>query len=84
MAYVREVVDDSNRRFLVVADDVWEMEVLEELKRARVWVLYTTRLDCVLPGAPPLRLDQVLKEEAEMVLRRATNLRENVLLPEAA
>ncbi|CAM9948105.1 unnamed protein product [Pylaiella littoralis] len=85
VAYIQEVVDGSSRRFLVVADNVWEVEVLEELERAGVWVLYTTRQDSLLPAAAPLlRLDQVLKGEAETVLRRAASLDDNAPLPEAA
>ena len=83
-AYIREVVDESSRRFLVVADDVWDVEVLEALRKAGAWVLYTTRKDKLLPDAPPLRLDQVRKEEAEMVLRRAAELDDDAPLPEAA
>lgn len=82
--YMREVVDESSRRFLVVADDVWDVEVLTELKRAGVWVLYTTRDGNFRPETPPLRLDQVLEKEAEMVLRRAAELNDDVRLPEAA
>ena len=82
-AYIQEVVDDSCRRFLVIADDVWDVEVLTELKRAGVWVLYTTRQDDLLPE-PPLRLDEVLPEEAEMVLRRAADLDNDERLPDAA
>ena len=63
VAYIREVMQDQrNRSFLVVADDVWEVEVLEELERAAVWVLYTSRQHDILPEAP-LRVDQVLEEE---------------------
>lgn len=50
--YIREMVDESNRRFLVVADDVWGVQVLQELKRAEMWVLYTTRQNDLLPGPP--------------------------------
>lgn len=82
-AYIREVVDESSRRFLVVTDDVWEVEVLRELKNAGVWVIYTTRHDGLLPEAPSLRLDQVMKEEAELVLRRAAEL-DDAPLPKAA
>lgn len=84
VAYIREVVDVSSRRFLVVADDVWEVEVLEALKKAGLWVLYTTREGSLLPEAPPLRLDEVLKEEAELVLRRAADLDDDADLPKAA
>ena len=83
-AYIREVVDESSRRFLVVADDVWEVGVLRELKRAGLWVLYTGRDGDLLSEAPTIRLDQVLKEEAEMVLRRAADLHDDADLPDAA
>lgn len=82
-AYVREVVDESSRQFLVVADDVWEVEVLEALRRAGGWVLYTSRRGDLLPE-PALRVDQVLKEEAEVVLRRAAGLEDDAKLPSAA
>lgn len=83
-AYIREVVDESSRRFIVVADDVWEVDVLEELKKAGASVLCTTREDSLLPDGPPLQLDQFPREEAEMVLRRAAELDDNELLPEPA
>ncbi|CAN0209411.1 unnamed protein product, partial [Ectocarpus fasciculatus] len=84
-AYIREVVGENSRHFLVVADDVWEKEVLEELKRAGVmWVLYTTRQDTLLPEQAPQRLDEMLPNEAELVLRRAADLDDNARLPEAA
>ncbi|CAN0339264.1 unnamed protein product, partial [Ectocarpus fasciculatus] len=84
-AYIREVVDENSRHFLVVADDVWEREVLEELKRTGVmWVLYTTRQDTLLPEQVPQRLDEMLPNEAELVLRRAADLDDNAPLPEAA
>ena len=83
-AYIREVVNESSRRFVVVADDVWDVEVLHELKRAGMWVLYTSRDHSLLPDATPLRLDQLLKEEAELVLRRAADLDDDANLPAAA
>lgn len=83
-AYIRDVVDESNRRFLVVADDVWDVEVLEELEKAGVWVLYTSRDVDLLPEVPAIRLGPVLEEEAEMVLRRAVGLDDDAELPEAA
>ena len=83
-AYIREVVDESSRRFLVVADDVWDVEVLEVLGKAGLWILCTTRDGNLLPEASPLRLDQVLKEEAELVLRRAAHLDDDARLPQPA
>ena len=86
--YIKEVMSESSEsrvRFLVVADDVWDVEVLNALKSAGAWVLYTSRRKDLLPKFPqPLWLDQVLKEEAELVLRRAADLDDDAILPEAA
>ncbi|CAN0189158.1 unnamed protein product [Scytosiphon promiscuus] len=38
-AYIHEVVNESSQTFLVVADDVWEAEVLRELQWAGVWLM---------------------------------------------
>lgn len=85
-AYISEMVHEGSRRYLVVADDVWDVEVLEELRRAGAWVLYTTRSKSLLGdnGDPPLQMDAVTKEEAATVLRRAAGLRDDVALPGAA
>ncbi|CAM9885673.1 unnamed protein product [Ectocarpus fasciculatus] len=83
-AYIREEVGKAGRRFLVVADDVWDAEVLGELKRAGAWVIYTTRKTELFPQTPALRLEEVLEEEAETVLRRAADLGEQARLPPAA
>lgn len=83
-AYIREVVGEGSRNFLVVADGVWEPEALTGLRKAGAWVLYTSRRDDLLPGAPVLRLDEILKEEAETVLRRVADLNDDQHLPDAA
>lgn len=83
-AYIRDVAEENNRRFLVVADDVWDVEVLRELRRTGAWVLYTTRRATSLPETPLLWLNEVLQEEAEMVLRRAAELDDDERLPDAA
>ncbi|CAM9400798.1 unnamed protein product, partial [Hapterophycus canaliculatus] len=83
-AYIRDVAEEGDRRFLVVADDVWDVEVLRELKRTGAWVLYTTRRATRLPETPLLWLNEVLQEEAEMVLRRAAELDDDARLPDAA
>ena len=83
VAYIVDVIGELRLRFQVVADDVWDVEVLEALKRAGAWVLYMTREDNLLPKLP-LRLDRVLKEEAELVLRRAADLDDDANLPAAA
>lgn len=84
VAYITEMVAEGREYFLVVADDVWEVEVLQELKRVGTWVLYTTRQDSLLPDAPPVRVHEIAIEEAAMVLRRAADLDESAVLPDAA
>lgn len=50
-----------------------------------MWVLFTTRFFYrLLPEALSLRLDEVLEEDAELVLKRAAELDDDVRLPEAA
>lgn len=83
VAYIREVLGEADRRLLVVADDVWEEEVLRELRKVGAWVLYTSRVAGLLGGAP-LRLDQLQTEEAEAVLRGAAELEAEAHLPEMA
>lgn len=86
-AYIQNVLRESGRRshFLVVADDVWQGDILTELERAGAWwVLYTSRNGDLLPRAPAVRLDQLGREEAEMVLRNAADLANDACLPDAA
>lgn len=78
-AYIREVVGERSPRFLVAADDVCHVEVLDALRGVGAWVLYITRQAGLLPESPPLRLDHVVKDEAEMVLRRAADLQDECL-----
>ncbi|CAN0391785.1 unnamed protein product, partial [Scytosiphon promiscuus] len=101
-AYVREVMagdgdgDSSSRgggmgmgmgALLVVADDVWEADVLEELSRTGASILYTTRSGDLLAGDDgvlPLRVDDVTEGEAEALLRRAAELDDEATLPDSA
>ncbi|CAN0170438.1 unnamed protein product, partial [Hapterophycus canaliculatus] len=72
---------------LVVADDVWEADVLEELRRTGASILYTTRSGDLLVGTCgnlPLRVDEVTEGEAAMLLRRAAELDDEATLPDPA
>lgn len=42
-SYVKKIVEQESLRLLVVADDVWEEEVVEKLRETGMWVLMTTR-----------------------------------------
>lgn len=79
--YIRQMtMATGRRRFLVVADDVWEVEVLEELEQAGVLVLYTTR--AVLDfGEVSLKLTEVLKGEPESIFQGAAELPHDARLP---
>eukprot|EP00904_Undaria_pinnatifida_P012573 jgi/Undpi1/8446/HiC_scaffold_25.g10913.m1 len=80
-AYIRQMtMATGRRRFLVVADDVWEVEVLEELEQAGVWVLYTTR--AVLDfGEASLILTEVLEGEPDSTFQGAAELPNDARLP---
>lgn len=80
-AYIRKVVGED-RRFLVVADDVWEAEVLEELKSTGATVLYTTPLEDLCSGSP-LRLHELLNGEVAAALVRAAELDDDAEPPDA-
>lgn len=41
--YLKQTVSRESLRCLVVADDVWEVEVIEKLRKTGMWVLLTTR-----------------------------------------
>eukprot|EP00903_Cladosiphon_okamuranus_P015506 g14316.t1 len=84
LAYILEMMTEGRERLLVVLDDVWEVEVLQEVNRVGTWILYTTRKDNLLPGAPFVQVHKIAKQEAEMVLKRAADLDENAVLPGAA
>lgn len=73
----RNVGERSCRSFRVVADDVWEEKVLAELRKAGVWVLYTSR-HCSL-SEPVVWLGTIGREEAEAVLRQAGELEDRPL-----
>ncbi|CAM9292293.1 unnamed protein product, partial [Laminaria digitata] len=83
-AYIRQVVGgDTSSPFLVVADDVWEVEVLEELQSTGATVLYTTRSEGLCDGSPPLRLHELLNGEVAAALKRAAELNDDVEPPDA-
>lgn len=87
-------------RYLIVADDVYEPEVLEELRGIGAWVLYTTTRSASYirrngdgsdggegdggDRADVLRLDNISEDEGETVLRRASGLDAEAELPQPA
>ena len=73
-SYVKKIVIQESLRCLVVADDVWEAEVVEKLRKTCMWVLLTTRKTSMVEDEERVVVDQLTQEEAEEVLRRAAGL----------
>lgn len=73
-------------RCLVVADDVWEPEVIATLRGTGMWVLVTTRYDDMLQeaGAESVGIDKLSKDDALSVLTRASELPMGTPLPGSA
>lgn len=91
VAYVRKLVQGGNGgrgglRCLVVADNVWEREVLWTLRDSGVWVLVTTRDETIVTEAAgePVVIDQLSEEDARTVLAGASELPAGARLPDAA
>lgn len=76
-------------RYLIVADNVYEPEVLEELKGVGACVLYTTARSASGMRRDNgdidwLRLEEMPEEEMDTVLRRACGLTSSAKLPQHA
>lgn len=89
-AYVREQVRRGRLgrglRCLIVADNVWEDEVVVKLRETGMWVLVTTRAEELVVGAggEALSMNELSKADAELLLRRASALSAGARLPRAA
>eukprot|EP00752_Nemacystus_decipiens_P008592 g7671.t2 len=90
-AFIRNFVCGTGRaagqkRCLIVADDVWEVDILEELRNTGMWVLFTTRnprlVETVEGSVVPV--DQLSKSEAESLLSGAAELSTGSSLPSVA
>ncbi len=74
-SYVKRIVEQKSLRCLVVADDVWESEVVDKLRKTGMWVLLTTRRAESTVGAEQrVVVDKLTELEAEDVLRGAAEL----------
>lgn len=81
-SYVKEVMTGRFHegrgplRCLVVADNVWEEEVVACLQDMGVWVLVTTRCEEVVRGVggESVRLNRMFGADAELLLKRASEL----------
>ncbi|CAM9357053.1 unnamed protein product, partial [Ectocarpus sp. 4 AP-2014] len=71
---------------LVVADNVWEKEVVCELLETGTWVLLSTRDEELVTGSDGevVGVDEMSEVEAESVLRKASELSPETRLPDDA
>lgn len=89
--FVRKKVASGNGgkgyRCLLVADDVWEPEVVAQLQKTGMRVLLTTRKVELVLGfrdSELVRVNELTPAEAEAALRGAAELHSNVPLPQSA
>lgn len=73
-------------RCLVVADNVWEAEVITKLREIGMWTVVTTRNQGLVTDEEggAVGIDTLAEEEALSVLRESSELPTGTLLPEAA
>lgn len=73
-------------RCLVVADNVWEEEVIARLRDTGMWVLVTTRQEELVTSVDGegVLIDRLSEADAESILRRAAELPADIRLPDAA
>lgn len=83
-SYVNKIVSHEKLKCLVVADDVWENEVVEKLRETGMWVLLTIRFRELVGPEKLVVMDTLMPAEAEDVLRRAAELTPGDRLCDAA
>lgn len=89
-AYVRDRVAPKaagkTLRCLLVADDVWEAKVVDELRKTGMRVLVTTRKPGLVEkaGGSVVGVDRLSMDEAERLLRAAADLSPRTRLPDPA
>lgn len=77
--YVKRVMDGKHgdkKKCLVVADNVYEPELVTELKKTGMWILITTRsLDLVVNAeGEPVQVDKLSPHQAQTLLRKAAGV----------
>eukprot|EP00752_Nemacystus_decipiens_P003122 g2891.t1 len=83
-SYVNKILSQEKLKCLVVADDVWENEVVEKLRATGMWVLLTTRFPEFVEPQERVVMDTLTETEAEDVIRRAAELPSGDRLCDAA
>ncbi|CAM9624682.1 unnamed protein product, partial [Ectocarpus sp. 6 AP-2014] len=88
--YVKQQVENGHGskglKCLVVADNVWESDVVSQLLETGMWVLLSTRDEELVKRAKGevVGVDELSEAEAESVLRRAAELSPEARLPDDA
>ena len=86
-AYIKQRLEaGQGLKCLVVADNVWEREVVSKLLETGMWVLLSTRDEELVTsqGGEVVCVDELSGTDAESVLRKAAELPPNVRLPDDA
>ncbi|CAM9693319.1 unnamed protein product, partial [Ectocarpus sp. 8 AP-2014] len=90
-AYVHQAMVEGGQgqaglQCLLVADDVWQSEVVEELRKTGMRVMLTTRDPALVvdAGGKVIVCDKLRKEEAKALVISAAELPEGASLPNAA
>eukprot|EP00752_Nemacystus_decipiens_P007264 g6502.t1 len=83
-SYAKKILSQEGLECLVVADDVWEYEVVEKLRETGMWVLLTTRFPEFVEPQERVVMDTLMPDEAEDVLHRAAELPPGERLCDAA
>lgn len=89
-AYMKQFVEEGHGRnglkCLVVADNVWEEEVVSELLKTGMSVLVSARNAELVTGkhGEAVGVDKLSKEDAELLLRKTAELPLATRLPDAA
>eukprot|EP00752_Nemacystus_decipiens_P013300 g11780.t1 len=90
VAYVKQWIERGRGgkpfKCLLVADNVWEKEVVSKLLETGMWVLLSTRDEEVVSRAhgEAVSVNELSEADAESVLRRAAELSPEVRLPDDA
>lgn len=90
LTYVKQHVENGHGgkglKCLVVADNVWESDVVSHLLETGMWVLLSTRDEELVKRAKGevIGVDELSEGEAESVLRRAAELSPEARLPDDA
>lgn len=68
-SYVKKILSQESLRCLVVADDVWDAEMVRKLRNTVMWVLLTTRFPEMVQPNERVVVDKLTEAEADDALK---------------